>query len=120
MSTAVALRFVCNAGSATLTTVPSMNAMLEARIVAARTQRPLDFGQGADGGRDRITFSSQGSRKTPHIFATYHRREVAGFSNLIFSERVVRITVEPMLAGLRGSDHWMASSLCVFTSMRIW
>src|SRR5580700_10211933 len=31
----------CNAGSATLTTVPSMNAMLDPRIVTASTIRPL-------------------------------------------------------------------------------
>src|SRR5438874_12168071 len=41
MPIAVALRLVCRNGSATLTTVPSMNAMLEARIVAARTHRPI-------------------------------------------------------------------------------
>jgi len=52
-----------------------MNAMLEARIVAARIQRPLDFEHGAVAGRDRITFSSQGSRKTAHIVAVYHRQE---------------------------------------------
>ena len=32
---------LCKAGNATLTTVPSINAMLEARIVAIRTQGPL-------------------------------------------------------------------------------
>jgi hypothetical protein len=46
-----------------------MNAMLEARMVAASTQRPLDFEHGAVAGRDRITFSSQGSRNTAHMFA---------------------------------------------------
>jgi hypothetical protein len=44
-----------------------MNAMAEARMVAARIQRPLDFEQGAAAGRDRITLSSQGSRKRAHI-----------------------------------------------------
>src|SRR5207237_7297585 len=39
-SIAVALRFACRAGSATFTTVPSMNDMLEPRMVAARIQRP--------------------------------------------------------------------------------
>jgi hypothetical protein len=38
----VARKLDCNAGSATLTTAPSMNAMLEARIVAAKTQRPQE------------------------------------------------------------------------------
>src|SRR5215469_8201273 len=67
-STIVAFRFVWSAGNATLTTVLSMKAMLEARMVAARTQRPRDFEQGAVSGPDRITFSSQGSRRTAHIF----------------------------------------------------
>src|SRR6266550_1564267 len=39
----VAWRFACSAGNATLTTVPSMNVMLDARIVATRVQR-LDLG----------------------------------------------------------------------------
>src|SRR5689334_17083510 len=46
MPIAVALRFVCRKGSATLTTVPSMKAMLEARIVAASTQRPISVIRG--------------------------------------------------------------------------
>jgi len=50
-----------------------MNAMLEARIVAARIQRPLVFEHGAVAGRDRITFSSQGSRKSAHMFAEYQK-----------------------------------------------
>jgi hypothetical protein len=45
-----------------------MNAMLEARMVAASTQRPLDFEHGDAGARDRIMFSSQGSRNTGHMF----------------------------------------------------
>jgi hypothetical protein len=51
-----------------------MNAMAEARMVAARIQRPLDFEHGAVAGRDRITFSSQGSRKTAHIIEAYQKR----------------------------------------------
>jgi hypothetical protein len=51
-----------------------MNAMLEARMVAARIQRPLVFEQGDVAGRDRITFSSQGSRKTAHIIEAYQKR----------------------------------------------
>jgi hypothetical protein len=38
-----------SAGSATLTTVPSMNAMLEARMVAARTYGPFTLRAGRDG-----------------------------------------------------------------------
>src|SRR5260370_37586320 len=52
-----------------------MKAMLEARMVAASTQRPLDFDHGAVAARDRITFSSQGSRNSAHIFAAYHHRK---------------------------------------------
>src|SRR6185436_12744723 len=38
-SVTVALRLLCKAGNATLTTVPSMKAMLDPRIVAASVQR---------------------------------------------------------------------------------
>jgi hypothetical protein len=41
--------------------------MAEARMVAARIQRPLDFEHGAEAGRDRIMFASQDSRKRAHI-----------------------------------------------------
>jgi hypothetical protein len=41
--------------------------MLDARIVAASTQRPEDFGQGAVAGCDRIMLSSQGSRMNADI-----------------------------------------------------
>src|SRR5436190_15542751 len=71
-SAAVALRLVCRAGNATLTTVPSMKAMLEARIVAASTPRPRDLEHDPVADRDLITFSSQGSRTTAHILVTYH------------------------------------------------
>src|SRR6266511_3791637 len=60
-STIVAFRFVCSAGNATLTTVLSINAMLDARVVATSTQRPASFEQGAADGRERIMLSSQGS-----------------------------------------------------------
>jgi hypothetical protein len=40
-SLSVACRDACIAGNATFTTVPSMNAMLEPRIVAASTQEGL-------------------------------------------------------------------------------
>jgi hypothetical protein len=58
-----------------------MNAMLEARMVAASTQRPRDFEHGAAAGRERITFSSQGSWKIAHILAAYHRQKIVNFSN---------------------------------------
>src|SRR6266481_1525660 len=66
-STIVAFRFVCSAGNATFTTVPSMKAMLDARVVAARTQCPASFEQGAVAGRERIMLSSHGSWRTGNI-----------------------------------------------------
>src|SRR6266403_1831930 len=66
-STIVAFRFVCSAGNATFTTVPSMKAMLDARVVAARTQCPANFEQGAAAGRERIMLSSHGSWRTGNI-----------------------------------------------------
>src|SRR5467141_331671 len=59
-STAVALRLVCSAGSATLTTVPSMNTMLDPRIVAARIHRPSFLLHGASTFFAAITPSSHG------------------------------------------------------------
>jgi hypothetical protein len=44
-----------------LTTVPSINAMLDARIVAAKIHGSCLFAQGADDRRERMTASSQGS-----------------------------------------------------------
>jgi hypothetical protein len=51
-STIVAFKFVCNAGSATFTAVLSINAMLEASVVATSTQRPATFEQGAVAARE--------------------------------------------------------------------
>jgi hypothetical protein len=45
-----------------LTTVPSMNAMLEPKIVAARIHGPDDLVQGAVVALERMTASSQGDR----------------------------------------------------------
>src|SRR5438094_7122867 len=73
-STIVAFRFACRADNATFTTVPSMNAMLEASVVAVSTQRPEDFEQGAAVGYDWIMPSSQGSRMNAAIFATNNRQ----------------------------------------------
>jgi len=44
-----------------------MNAMLEARIVAASTQRPRDFEQGSPAGAERIMLSSHGSRMNANM-----------------------------------------------------
>src|SRR5438128_10548948 len=59
-SAAVAYRSRCRAGSATFTTVPSMNARLDPRMVAARIQRPRRAGTAAAHGWDRMTPSSHG------------------------------------------------------------
>ena len=59
-STTLAPNVVCNAGSATLTTVLSMKAMPEARMVAASTQRPTASVQGAAAARESMAASSQG------------------------------------------------------------
>src|SRR6185295_8625559 len=58
-SRSVACRDVWIAGSATFTTVPSMNAMLEPRIAAARTHEPLPA-PGRWEGPARIAASSHG------------------------------------------------------------
>src|SRR2546430_5205545 len=84
-STIVAFRFVCSAGNATFTTVSSMNAMLEARVVAASTQGPEDFEQGAVAASDRIMLSSQGSRMNADMMVAYHCRAIFSFARLEFN-----------------------------------
>src|SRR6266513_5495973 len=84
-STIVAFRFICSAGNATFTTVPSMNAMLEARVVAASTQGPEDFEQGAVAASDRIMLSSQGSRMNADMMVAYHCRAIFSFARLEFN-----------------------------------
>src|SRR5207248_10910696 len=61
-SVTVALSALCNAGNATLTTVPSMKAMLEPRIVATSTQGPTALSHGDTGPPERMEPSAQGSR----------------------------------------------------------
>src|SRR5215469_6694461 len=51
---------VCNAGTATLTTVLSTKAMLEPKIVAARIHGRFASAQGAEAPADNIKLSSQG------------------------------------------------------------
>ena len=124
----VAFRFACSAGNATFTTVPSMNAMLEARIVATSTQRALDFGHGAVAGRDRITFSSQGSPKIANIFSAYHCSRWCspnGFPKLILakcaveeikiSARIVRGTASTA-ADWAGAAIYLTIFVCIINS----
>src|SRR5262249_16884306 len=75
-STLVACRWSWMAGSATLTTVPSMKAMLEPRMVAASTHRSTARAQGASAGLARMTPSSQGRRST--FTAASHARCSSG------------------------------------------
>src|SRR5712691_5120704 len=56
----LACKSFCSAGSATLTTVPSINAMLEAITVAARIHGAADGAQGDAAGAARMTPASQG------------------------------------------------------------
>src|ERR1700679_2414912 len=58
--TTLAWRPVCNAGRATLTTVPSIKAMLEPKIVAARIHRPVLGADGTAAFGDRTAPSSHG------------------------------------------------------------
>src|SRR4029453_7345259 len=76
-STIVAFKLVCSAGNATFTTVLSIKAILEARVVATRTQRPASFEQGALAKRERITLSLQGSWIDVSMMAASDCRAVA-------------------------------------------
>src|SRR5216683_2873832 len=58
--TTVAWRLAWSAGRATLTTVLSIKAMLEPRIVAARIQRPARAAHGTSAFTDRTTASPHG------------------------------------------------------------
>src|SRR5260221_14007311 len=66
-STRLALSSRCSAGRATFTTVPSMNAMLEARIVAARIHGAVVGGHGEAHGAARMTPASDGGGENPVI-----------------------------------------------------
>src|SRR4030095_10837325 len=89
-STIVAFRFVCSAGNATFTTVLSIKAILEARVVATSTQRPTSFEQGALGKRERITLSPQGSWiDVSMVAASSHCRECRGTDQCAF--RILRL-----------------------------
>src|SRR6267378_1322589 len=56
----VAPKLDCRAGNATLTTVPSMKAMLVPRMAAARTHGPDSGSQGASSAPKRTAASSHG------------------------------------------------------------
>src|SRR4029450_8942306 len=81
----VAFRFVCSAGNATFTTVLSIKAILEARVVATSTQRPASFEQGALAKRERITLSSQGSWIDVSMMGSFHCRGLFSFARIWIS-----------------------------------
>src|SRR5882724_11843786 len=60
-STTLAWKALWNFGAATLTTVPSIKAMLEPRIVAARIHGPEFSAQRVPGLPERMEISSQGA-----------------------------------------------------------
>src|SRR5882762_5990016 len=66
-STRLALSSRCSAGSATLTTVPSMNAMLEPRIVAARIHGVVSGSHGETQAAARMMPESDGDAENPVI-----------------------------------------------------
>src|SRR5216683_1919436 len=76
---AVALRLACKAGSATLTTVPSMKTMLDPRIVAARIQRRCALVHGVALLFAEITPSSHGGRR---MFIELRRHRLACVSKV--------------------------------------
>jgi hypothetical protein len=71
----VAWKLDWSAGRATLTTVPSIKAMLEPRMVAASTQGPAFALHGAPAFRDRMTPSSHGG-----FMETVDARAFRGFA----------------------------------------
>src|SRR5829696_5758989 len=70
---AVAFSRACISGSATLTTVPSMNAMAEPMMVAARTQGPEVLAHGAEAPLDLTTPSSHGGLRTAMRLLLFQR-----------------------------------------------
>src|SRR5260370_38813950 len=68
MSRIDACRSLCSAGRATFTTVPSMKAMLEPRIVTIKTQGPLHVRSAL--GAFRLDHCSQGDLITVNIDET--------------------------------------------------
>src|SRR2546430_427506 len=108
----VAPRLACSAGSARLTTLPSIKARLDPRIVAARIHGAASDEHGAAAGGERIfeIFRTSGAESFNHIQprarargATLSRRSAAvirmRFARYLVKSRLLRIT-----AGLRISS----------------
>src|SRR6266853_3155019 len=70
-SVAVAFSSLWMTGKATLTTEPSIKAMLDPRMVATSTQTPTRGAQGVALGAERITPSSQGNFTKVAMFVRF-------------------------------------------------
>src|ERR1700704_4934409 len=73
----------CSAGSATLTTVPSMNAMLEARMVAASTQGAAAGEHGTAPGIFTTTTSFNSNTRVAHDLRPSRGVRLDGFGELL-------------------------------------
>src|SRR5438477_10161418 len=93
-STTLACRALWSLGAATLTMVPSMKAMLEPRMVAARIQGPASGLQGWLGVPERMVSSSQG-------IVIGRTRESRNFDAVLGRIAVVEIREESFLQGLK-------------------
>jgi hypothetical protein len=89
-----------------------------AGVLTVSTHGPEDFEHGVVAGRERIMLSSQGSWRSAAISGALIIAEYS--SHLVFGKRVVRITVQPMLAGLRGSDDRMTTRTRVLACVPVW
>src|ERR1700722_5357395 len=99
----VPCRLVSRAGKATLTTVLSMKAMLEPRIVAARIHRPAPAVHGAEAFADPITASSPGGFITSEYRLIYPRDSETDRRLRSSSARATRHGV-PKRSGVYSSD----------------
>lgn len=75
-------------GRATLTTEPSIKAMLDARMVATSTQTPTRGAQGVASGAERITPSSQGDFTKVAMCCALSRSRNGPMSFLVVPERM--------------------------------
>src|SRR5713226_1076189 len=88
-SVVVALSSLWMTGSATLTTEPSIKAMLDPRIVATSTHTPTCGAQGVASGAERITPSSHGDFTKLAIFLSPSTRSLSrlGFKRWAFLDQ---------------------------------
>src|SRR5713226_3067931 len=88
-SVVVALSSLWMTGNATLTTVPSIKAMLDPRMVATSTHPPTFGAQGIASGAERITPSSHGDFTKLAIFLSPSARPLSrlGFKRWVFLDQ---------------------------------